>query len=633
MATIADLLIKLGVDPSGVDKGAGQAESRMTKLGSKMQSVGAGMSKMGKGLSLAVTAPILLAGKVAMDELNEIEAANATTAKAIERMGKSSLVSVSGVQELAGELQKMSGIDDQLIQGAQNMILNLGGLDTTTKQGARTFDAASLAIVNYAEATGKDAVGASQGLAKALNDPEKAAGKLAKMGVKLTDSQQKVITKMVEAGDKAGAQAKIVELLGKKFQGAANLTNADKFAVVKDQLAGVGAEILSTLMPSIQKVVTWVGKLTDRFNGLSPGTKKIVAIVLVLAAALGPVLIIVGSMVSAIGALIPVFAAVGAPVILIVAAIAGFIAILVHAYRTNEQFRNKVKSAMTQVKAAVSTFVNEAKATLKSLAEFWEAHGEQILDIVMKIFKPVAILVKQSMKNIMTAIRIVMAVIRGDWGKAWGLLKKMLSQSLKAVIAAVRASFGAFKAVFGLLGKAGLAAIKLAWTGLKKLGSWAMGLLADGLRGGLGAIVGAAKKVGGAIKDAIKDAINYIIDKWNDFELPSIKVKDKKLSPTIGTPNLPRFARGGIATTPSIFGDGPGAEAAVPLGNSVTETRDRQRVMREAGLAGAGGGGGDIHVNFYGDVYGDKKAITKMVLDGLRSSDASQRAYTPRRRF
>lgn len=73
------------------------------------------------------------------------------------------------------------------------------------------------------------------------------------------------------------------------------------------------------------------------------------------------------------------------------------------------------------------------------------------------------------------------------------------------------------------------------------------------------------------IKDAFKGAVNFIIDKWNGLEFKvgggSILGKDLP-SVTLGTPNIPRLARGGITTGPTLamVGDNPGGrEAVIPL--------------------------------------------------------------------
>lgn len=75
------------------------------------------------------------------------------------------------------------------------------------------------------------------------------------------------------------------------------------------------------------------------------------------------------------------------------------------------------------------------------------------------------------------------------------------------------------------------------------------------------------------IKDAFRSAVNWIIDGWNglEFSLPGVKVPGPLPDIpgfSIGTPNIPRLAKGGITTGPTlaVVGDNPGGrEAIIPL--------------------------------------------------------------------
>lgn len=61
------------------------------------------------------------------------------------------------------------------------------------------------------------------------------------------------------------------------------------------------------------------------------------------------------------------------------------------------------------------------------------------------------------------------------------------------------------------------------------------------------------------------------------------------------TTNLPKFAKGGIATSPSIFGEA-GAEMAIPL--QPNNPRSHMLLNKTASILGANNGGGNVVVNF-----------------------------------
>jgi len=89
-----------------------------------------------------------------------------------------------------------------------------------------------------------------------------------------------------------------------------------------------------------------------------------------------------------------------------------------------------------------------------------------------------------------------------------------------------------------------------------------------------GRIKNAAVGMWDGISDAFKDAINFIIRGWNSlhFSLPSINTHipgvGKIGGQTIGVPQIPYLAAGGIVTRPTVAMIGEaGPEAVVPLGH------------------------------------------------------------------
>lgn len=74
------------------------------------------------------------------------------------------------------------------------------------------------------------------------------------------------------------------------------------------------------------------------------------------------------------------------------------------------------------------------------------------------------------------------------------------------------------------------------------------------------------------IKNAFRSALNWVIGKWNSlsFGIPGFSIAGHQVfgGVTISTPDIPYFAKGGIATKPTlgIFGEA-GPEALVPLGS------------------------------------------------------------------
>lgn len=148
---------------------------------------------------------------------------------------------------------------------------------------------------------------------------------------------------------------------------------------LQSQLSELAISIGEVLMPVIRSIVERLKGLVEKFNGLSDGQKKVIVVVGLLVAAIGPVILIIGKFATAIGAIMTIaptltavlgavkiaFAAIGGPVTLIIGLITALVLGFIHAYNTSEEFRNKVNAAFASVKNAVTGALSAAAAKVK----------------------------------------------------------------------------------------------------------------------------------------------------------------------------------------------------------------------------------------------------------------------------
>lgn len=429
--SLGSAILELRVDGTGLEKGLQQSGDRAHKvtrdingrlrdengrflndeqkralgytdtITNRTEATGKKIAKVGAGLSLAVTAPLIGFAKIAGDEMAEIQRANAQTAAVIQSTGGVANVTQGHVKKMAGSLQALSGVDDQAIQSGQNMLLTFTKIRNETGAGNKIFDRASEAMLNMSVAMGTDAKGAALQVGKALNDPIKGMASLGRAGVQFTKEQKAQITAMVKSGDQMGAQKLILKELETQFGGSAKAAGGTfpaQIAILKDSFAGLGAELLTTLMPTLKKMVGAASNMVEWFSQLSGGTKKMVAISLVLAAALGPVLVIAGTLAIAIPALTAAFAAISWPVVAVVAGIIALGAGMIMLYRKSALVRAIVGSLWDVLKISpigqlVVQVNNVAKAVggwgnvfqLAKLAFF--TMMQSILEKVASVFK------------------------------------------------------------------------------------------------------------------------------------------------------------------------------------------------------------------------------------------------------
>lgn len=168
----------------------------------------------------------------------------------------------------------------------------------------------------------------------------------------------------------------------------AMLDPADEATMAMNQAKLAGAEIGNTLMtiaaPAIQKVAEVVKELKDKWDGLSPSTQENIVKFGLVAAAIGPVIAIAGTLIGTVGTAISiagtlvgaigsVVAVLGGPLTL---AIGAAIAIGVALYQNWDTVKEKVTELATTVKQKwedIKLAVKNAVDKLKGFLDFqWE---------------------------------------------------------------------------------------------------------------------------------------------------------------------------------------------------------------------------------------------------------------------
>jgi hypothetical protein len=201
-------------------------------------------------------------------QLMEIEKLNAQTNAAILSTGSAAGRSIEQINGLNASLEKLTGIEAEVIQEGQNMLL------TFTKIKGDTFDEATKAALDLSVALGRDMQSAATLVGKALNDPIAGIGALSKASVQFTDDQKAMIHEMVELGDTAGAQAIILGELNTQFGGSAEAfgeTTAGKLAKVEHLFGEIGENIAASLLPALDRFADFASEFMTTHG---PGLEK-----------------------------------------------------------------------------------------------------------------------------------------------------------------------------------------------------------------------------------------------------------------------------------------------------------------------------------------------------------------------
>ena len=151
--------------------------------------------------------------------------------------------------------------------------------------------------------------------------------------------------------------------------------------VLLSQLQELAISLGDILMPYIQKFVTWLQQLVDKFNGLDEGTKKMIIVIAGVVAAVGPLLLVVGKIVAVIGTIMTyapmikmALVALTGPIGLVVAAVAAAIAIGIALYKNwdvikekLEIFKQAILAGFNYIKQTISDAINNAIAKFNEM--------------------------------------------------------------------------------------------------------------------------------------------------------------------------------------------------------------------------------------------------------------------------
>ena len=228
-----------------------------------------------------------------------------------------------------------------------------------------------------------------------------------------------------------------------------------QLTILKSQLEELAISFGEILMPAIRAIVSKIQALVDKLNQMDPATKETIVKIALVAAALGPLLVVVGKTMVGVGKLMQlvsnlptmiagakaafssfgaVIGGISAPVVAVIAVIAALVAAFVHLWRTNEDFRNKITATWEQIKSIFNNFCQGIVDRVNALGFDFKNIGEVIKavwDGLCKFLKPIFEGQFQQIANIFKAVTdillnvldIFIGIFTGDWDKVWNGIK------------------------------------------------------------------------------------------------------------------------------------------------------------------------------------------------------------------
>ena len=262
-----------------------------------LENTGKKMKSIGQSMSMYVTAPIVGMMALSLKAFDEQAKSIAQVEAGLKSTGNAVGITSQQLQKMASDLQKTSLFgDEEILKNATAQLL------TFTNIAGSEFKRTQEAALNLATRLDGDLKSSSIMLGKALNDPVANLSALSRAGIQFSTEQKTLVKSLVETNRLADAQNLILDELEKQYGGSAEAAARAGLGPFKQLQMSIGdlseefgAIIAEYLIPFADKLKG----LAESFSELSDGTKKTIVVIAALAAAIGPLIFMVGALSTA----------------------------------------------------------------------------------------------------------------------------------------------------------------------------------------------------------------------------------------------------------------------------------------------------------------------------------------------
>jgi len=417
MSTIADLFVRLGMDTSGLTSGVDKAKSSLAQLEKSFKGVeqaGKTMSDLGKKISLGVTTPVLGASAALLSFGNQAQSAmqvkrafddvvasagemGDTVLAAMQKSSRGLIANTDLMKsfnlaaslvneqfalqlpqafEYLGKVSAATGTDmnyllDSLVRGVGRLsplILDNLGIQVSLTEA---YEAYGREIGKSSEALSKS----EQQTAVSIAVMQKLKENTASMSDEFGTAGQRIKTAMENAKDVIGSG-----LVGALDSASRKLDPViTKFGELFEE-GGSLHPVIATLNDVLGKMVDAVGDVVDWLGRLDPTVVQTATDVALFAAAMGPILIVVGKLTTGIGKAIPMLSSMAMHLGIVQTAslgaslaMGGILAAIGLAATAFVHFNNKAKEQVAVMNDARMAAVNAGKS--------FEEYAQTIYDV------------------------------------------------------------------------------------------------------------------------------------------------------------------------------------------------------------------------------------------------------------
>ena len=241
---------------------------------------------------------------------------------------------------------------------------------------------------------------------------------------------------------------------------------AGQLTILKSQLEELAISFGEMLMPAIRAIVSRVQAFVDKLNGMSESQRKAVLTIGLIIAAMGPLLVILGTVISKVGVAMQGFvklatgvkklgvavkagtgifgklgAALGgisAPILTVIAVIAVLVAAFKHLWDTNEEFRNAITAIWNGIVSKIQAFCQgivdrlnalgfEFGSIVDVLKSLWDGFCQFLAPAFEAAFSVVSTVLGSVLDVITGLLDVFIGLFTGNWSQMWDGVKEIFS--------------------------------------------------------------------------------------------------------------------------------------------------------------------------------------------------------------
>lgn len=317
-ANLGTAVLRTKLEASGLTSGLNQAEQQIRGFGDRstasLDKLASGFTRVGQRLSLFVTAPVLGLGAAFIKAASDAEETASKFATVFRSIGDQA---EDAADDLAASFGLSSTAARRLLGDTGDLLTGFGftqeaALDVSTQVNELAVDLAS--FTNFAGG----AEGASAALTKALLGETESLKSLG-IAIRATDVEAKIleltqqgITFETENQAKAYATLAIAQEQSKNAIGDYERTSgsfANQLRLLRSNVNELAVSFGEVLLPIATKVVSGVSSIVGALADMPPAFRTGIVVVAGLAAAIGPLLVGLGQLLTAVQVIGPALVA------------------------------------------------------------------------------------------------------------------------------------------------------------------------------------------------------------------------------------------------------------------------------------------------------------------------------------